>query len=248
MWSVNPLTSGNTSSDGNLYCDNAMCAQCMGAPCFDQHYDSVFDLTCVCRVTSIGGTCKYGVDESRKDGGLCDEISADKPACAACTGGVSGGGYTKEKDAQTVVDAIDAIVTASNEEQWRKVAPEQCPSYGALAPLHEGDKPGPIFSYGYDDDDKSLASPLRPTTARPRPTRTTTTRPSAGAAAAAATTTTRRRTARRRAAAARARAAADSPRRGAPEGGRGGDGASWPATSAARGAIRNGPRAPRAAV
>ena len=109
MWSVNPLTSGNTSSDGNLYCDNAMCAQCMGAPCFDQHYDSVFDLTCVCPVTSIGGTCKYGVDESRKDGGLCDEISADKPACAACTGGVSGGGYTKEKDAQTVVDFIDAI-------------------------------------------------------------------------------------------------------------------------------------------
>ena len=161
MWSVNPLTSGNTSSDGNLYCDNAMCAQCMGAPCFDQHYDSVFDLTCVCPVTSIGGTCKYGVDESRKDGGLCDEISADKPACAACTGGVSGGGYTKEKDAQTVVDFIDAIVTASNEEQWRKVAPEQCPSYGALAPLHEGDKPGlGIFSYGYDDDDKSLASPL----------------------------------------------------------------------------------------
>ena len=163
LWSVNPLTSGNVTNDGNIHCDNAMCAQCMGAPCFDQHYDSVFDLTCVCPVTGIGSTCKYGLDESRSDGGLCDAISADHPACAACTGGISGGSYSETKTATQVVEYVEAIVAAANDEAYNYVDASQCPSYGALAPLHEHDRAG-VFSYGYnltELDDRTLEAPAR---------------------------------------------------------------------------------------
>ena len=44
LWQENAHGVDNPSG-GGVECTNAMCASCMGAPCFQVEYDGVFDLT-----------------------------------------------------------------------------------------------------------------------------------------------------------------------------------------------------------
>ena len=76
---------------------------------------------------------------------------------------ISGGSYSETKTATQVVEYVEAIVAAANDEAYNYVDASQCPSYGALAPLHEHDRAG-VFSYGYnltELDDRTLEAPAR---------------------------------------------------------------------------------------
>ena len=135
----------------------------MSAPCYENHYDSVYDLTCICAVTSFGGKCKFGLDESKSDGGLCDEIDADRASCAACSGGISGGGYEEKKTASETIDYVAAMLTADPAADA-----SQCPSYGGLAPVKEG-RADVAYSYiyGNNTDDRDFSNPSEAESAEP---------------------------------------------------------------------------------
>ena len=85
-WSTNPLYfNASSPTSGPLTCHDAMCAQCMAAPCYATRYSDddadVFDLTCICPVRA-GETCSFAQAEDRSDGGLCTEISRSEASCA----------------------------------------------------------------------------------------------------------------------------------------------------------------------
>merc|ERR1712185_835753 len=66
---------------GAIECKNAMCASCMGAPCFDKEDDA--------------------------DGHLCKEVSSDEASCAASTGGSEHANISHTwTEVQKYVDAI----------------------------------------------------------------------------------------------------------------------------------------------
>ena len=134
-WSTNPLYFNVSSpTSGPETCHDAMCAQCMAAPCYATRYSDddadVFDLTCICPVRS-GETCSFAQAEDRGDGGLCTEISRSKASCAASTGELYNASTLSGAE---VRDYIDAIKSAGADG----ADAARCPSYGALAPVYEG--------------------------------------------------------------------------------------------------------------
>lgn len=145
LYSTNPLTANashdpSEGSSASVVCDDAMCASCMSAPCYDVRYGSggddddngdVFDLSCVCPVLA-GYECGYAHVESKNDGDLCKEISASHaPSCAASTGDIYN---TTSFSGHDVVRYIDAIKTAGAHQGDSA----QCPSYGARSPIYDG--------------------------------------------------------------------------------------------------------------
>ena len=119
--SSSPMGDNNPES-GALVCDDAMCASCMGAPCYDKAYDGNYELTCVCPITGFGAQCSFARVEDRADGHLCKEVSSDEASCAASVGATEDANITKTW--ATIDQYVSAIVTASPDQGNAT----QCPS------------------------------------------------------------------------------------------------------------------------
>ena len=105
---------------GGLVCHNAVCANCVGAPCFEVEYDGVFDLTCICPVTAWNSTCPFARAENKQDGDLCETVSSERMSCAACSNVVD---EMMWNEMEAYIDAVlDADPTQGNAAQ--------CPSQG----------------------------------------------------------------------------------------------------------------------
>ena len=134
-WSTNPLYfNASSPTSGPLTCHDAMCAQCMAAPCYATRYSDddadVFDLTCICPVRA-GETCSFAQAEDRSDGGLCTEISRSEASCAASTGDLYNASTLSGAEVRDYIDAITSAGAGGGDAA-------RCPSYGALAPVYEG--------------------------------------------------------------------------------------------------------------
>ena len=125
LYSNDPMSNFNPDS-GAIECKNAMCASCMGAPCYDKEYDANYDVTCVCPVTGDGIHCAFAQEEDRADGHLCEEVSSDEASCAASTGGSEHANISHTwTEVQKYVDAI----LYANPDQGNST---QCPSNGVM--------------------------------------------------------------------------------------------------------------------
>ena len=113
LYSNDPMSNFNPDS-GAIECKNAMCASCMGAPCYDKAYDGNYELTCVCPVTGFGARCSFARVEDRADGHLCKEVSSDEASCAASVGATEDANLTHSW--ATIDQYVSAIVTASPDE------------------------------------------------------------------------------------------------------------------------------------
>lgn len=71
---VSLYSSGNEYFDTSVtHCHKVSAAQCMGAPCFDRVYDSIWNVTCICpyhesSYTGAAGTREDICDDSKKSG------------------------------------------------------------------------------------------------------------------------------------------------------------------------------------
>ena len=128
MYSTDTYFDDENPEVGGVVCDNAVCATCMGAPCFQIEYDGVYDQTCICPVIGFGESCPFTQVENKQDGHICDTVSSDKMSCAAS----STGGLTDLSWGE-LEEYVDAILDADPKQSDAA----QCPSNGVTWFKHE---------------------------------------------------------------------------------------------------------------
>ena len=100
---VSLYSSDNPYFDQSVtHCSDVYAAQCMGAPCWDTPYDSIWNVTCIC---PYHHESYVGVTDMRDD--MCEDAKEDT-GCAAIGFGVGATTYSAE-DLEEMVDAVVAV-------------------------------------------------------------------------------------------------------------------------------------------
>ena len=103
---VSLYSSDNPYFDQSVtHCSDVYAAQCMGAPCWDTPYDSIWNVTCIC---PYHHESYVGVTDMRDD--MCEDAKEDT-GCAAIGFGVGATTYSA-KDLEEMVDAVVAVPAA----------------------------------------------------------------------------------------------------------------------------------------
>lgn len=84
-------------------CDDVYAAQCMGAPCWDISYDSVWNITCICPYVT-----KSSTEAKEMFNDICDKAESGGD-CAL----VGFGSDSTEYDAEGLREMVEAVMDAT---------------------------------------------------------------------------------------------------------------------------------------